>query len=64
LVYFLAYAKQLVQTNDVHKRVKIVYENTTYDMQINEFLCIIHKFVNVVYGKTIYEYTIFFSENL
>jgi len=33
-------------------------------MQINKFLCIIHKFVNVFYEKTFYKDTIFVSENL
>jgi len=33
-------------------------------MQINKFVCIIHKFVNVVYEKTVYEDTIFVCESL
>jgi len=32
-------------------------------MQINKFLCIIHKFVKVVFEKTAYVDTIFVSEN-
>jgi len=33
-------------------------------MQINKFLCIIHKLVEVVYEKIAYKDTIFVSENL
>jgi len=33
-------------------------------MQINKFLCIIHKLVKVVYQNTTYEDTIFNGENL
>jgi len=33
-------------------------------MEINKFLCIVHKFFNIVHEKISYEDTIFINDNL
>jgi len=47
-----------------HPSVTLFWTYAKQLMQINKFLCIIHKFINVVYDKTVCEDAIFASENL